>query len=955
MSSPKQLKITPSTLTIPSLSWLRILDVIKDNLWYRGGATGDSPYIPDSPSFSDLLRSYKHMGLVKYLRNFNKKTASNEWEKYLFMPRVENSLGNLVPNVHYKPSQTSYWTIDGPSVVSSIYFMLSWLEIVLDFSDRLTTSLLDQDLLVTFEYLIQLSPLSFVSYAKYMTALPLALYLEQDDLPAEPVGFNRAFEFFLSSPTFYKWFTQRIRSKNVKNLSFFWSLLQGWKRATATVPESFIHVTLEKHRRSLLKPTRATEIKKNFSTGMHTWSAIDEFVDFKTQFSKKILIISRKFYFDIDSLNNVFEPSTSSCLELKRRSGGQRMHIGQLLGLQSEHPELFSPWTKSVGTKKSLGSIPDKGELVKMISTTDGQQIPFYGAPKPHDFQERLLSAARLDTWEYECLEATIVPIVEPLKVRVISKGPGATYYLAKQCQIAMWSYLKEFNQFRLIGEVLTTSHLSDLIMRESLLTQYVIQKVSSPEFLKHNNPMVRQVFLEYKEDEYFSSGFDSWVSGDYSAATDGLDGDFTMECFDSLVDAALSKIGIENPHFHSRASEYFHLVRYTLDKHILSYEPEFGLDKPDDLEQFRVEPSEEGDVLSYKQQTGQLMGSPLSFPILCYINVVVYWIALENYYGIYIPFHLLPVLVNGDDILFRANASFYDIWKSLLKEVGFSLSLGKNYLHKDVLTVNSLLFRFSNPPVPGRPAHSFAFPPVNLRSMSFKTVEFFNSGLLMAQSKGHMREKDRKLPFDQIYKRVMDGAHNKVRAHKRFIHYNCERISELTDKGRFNLFAPVFHGGLGFPIYPEVAPLIEFTSFQRRWAAYLREQNAASFEIGELPDSACALVVKKEFRVDTQAVKVKKYWRPIISAPFGPLEKDMIEYKFEEYTSSALTTGFRQTINYFRQKDDGSTLEYRLPPTYLTRDFQKSQKTKFLEYDRLSTEELLNSPSERFVFRTSR
>jgi hypothetical protein len=31
-------------------------------------------------------------------------------------------------------------------------------------------------------------------------------------------------------------------------------------------------------------------------------------------------------------------------------------------------------------------------------------------------------------------------------------------------------------------------------------------------------------------------------------------------------------------------------------------------------------------------QQNGQLMGSTLSFPILCIINLVAYWAALEEY-----------------------------------------------------------------------------------------------------------------------------------------------------------------------------------------------------------------------------------------------------------------------------------------------------------------------------------
>ena len=96
-------------------------------------------------------------------------------------------------------------------------------------------------------------------------------------------------------------------------------------------------------------------------------------------------------------------------------------------------------------------------------------------------------------------------------------------------------------------------------------------------------------------------------------------------------------------------------------------------------------------------QTDGQLMGSNLSFPILCVINLIGYWTTLEEYTGLRFEPNCLPVLVNGDDILFRIPKprpddphTFYELWNKNITLFGFELSVGKNYIHDRVFTVNS-------------------------------------------------------------------------------------------------------------------------------------------------------------------------------------------------------------------------------------------------------------------------
>jgi hypothetical protein len=220
-------------------------------------------------------------------------------------------------------------------------------------------------------------------------------------------------------------------------------------------------------------------------------------------------------------------------------------------------------------------------------------------------------------------------------------------------------------------------------------------------------------------------------------------------------------------------------------------------------------------------QTTGQLMGSTLSFPILCVVNLTAYWRALERYLGKDIDVRDLPVLVNGDDILFRADDDLYDLWQKEIRDVGFELSLGKNYIHPEYLTVNSQLY--------------------SSKGGELHPLGCLNAGLLTGQSKITGRETARTAPIWDYYNEVVHNAVNPERAHKRFMHYHSSTIKELsTLKTRnpswqegsnsekkyisttYNLFLPFERGGLGFIPYPGMK--VRLTSFQRRYAAYLEK-----------------------------------------------------------------------------------------------------------------------------------
>jgi hypothetical protein len=97
-------------------------------------------------------------------------------------------------------------------------------------------------------------------------------------------------------------------------------------------------------------------------------------------------------------------------------------------------------------------------------------------------------------------------------------------------------------------------------------------------------------------------------------------------------------------------------------------------------------------------QNSGQLMGSPLSFPFLCTINLAIYRYTVECWVENTRRYEegrilLDNCLINGDDLLFRAPSDFIELFYEKIRFVGFVPSQGKNYISKSYATLNSKVF----------------------------------------------------------------------------------------------------------------------------------------------------------------------------------------------------------------------------------------------------------------------
>jgi len=145
-------------------------------------------------------------------------------------------------------------------------------------------------------------------------------------------------------------------------------------------------------------------------------------------------------------------------------------------------------------------------------------------------------------------------------------------------------------------------------------------------------------------------------LSGDYTSATDDLSFEASQTCLDVLVEEFKG---------HPFLPGY---ISWEGGTHLIDYPGWTGLEP----------------VI---QANGQLMGSLLSFPLLCIINAFTLSEATGK------SLKEIPGYIHGDDIAAVLSLEEYQKWKASAKSVGLSLSVGKNYLSKEFVSIDSQLF----------------------------------------------------------------------------------------------------------------------------------------------------------------------------------------------------------------------------------------------------------------------
>lgn len=239
------------------------------------------------------------------------------------------------------------------------------------------------------------------------------------------------------------------------------------------------------------------------------------------------------------------------------------------------------------------------------------------------------------------------------------------------------------------------------------------------------------------------------WVSGDYTAATDNIHSDATDAVLHTIVDNMTGSL--------TEDSRYLDLAKRSLTG-LTIYHEELG---------------------EFVMERGQLMGSLLSFPILCIINFSVWRHGVEmttrrTCNGKGLGGDLDHVLINGDDIGFAAGDKQYRMWKKMVPLVGLSPSMGKNYFTDVFLSLNSQIYTRGE------------------ESGYMGEVKFTNLGLLVEPNEETLVQKLESL--GQMHDDFVGGCTYSGSGSSLFI----DAHQALLKRSVRNLFGPRGHGGLG-------------------------------------------------------------------------------------------------------------------------------------------------------------
>jgi len=247
--------------------------------------------------------------------------------------------------------------------------------------------------------------------------------------------------------------------------------------------------------------------------------------------------------------------------------------------------------------------------------------------------------------------KVALVALAEALKVRVISKGPPITYYMLKVIQKLTHGLLRQKRQFKLVGETISAS--------------YMMEALEPIEDKRFGKDLIRGVVRPAGQ---------YWLSGDYSAATDNIQGWCSELVANELCDQLKAPDDIRELYVRS-------LTRHVLEKPLLKKEL-YQLIK------------DRQPVPIAEQRSGQLMGSITSFPVLCIINAAVMLCAKEEEKGQRMRFEDLRCAINGDDCAMRVNRVSDLAWEDYGTLAGLTPSVGKVYRSNTQVNMNSTEFR---------------------------------------------------------------------------------------------------------------------------------------------------------------------------------------------------------------------------------------------------------------------
>jgi hypothetical protein len=574
---------------------------------------------------------------------------------------------------------------------------------------------------------------------KHLLTYPLAKYLKNEPPPKPDICFS-------PSGKLRSWMKPRLNGFSLTNTHLWYSWFQT-KRCTLPLSEGVVELSYEKHLATLTQedPGDIDTINNIFN---------DRTFQYVMELARKRFMDSYLSGPSFETLDAKF----SASFEYSRKNGGQQNALREIVGLQNYNVFEFEDYDEyKKGYNKILGTV-QTDEMSRMVYkpwvyTRNGREQNYHATvtrsygesewlqlPSKQKKGEDGSLKYKKDASENDSdrkLNCAIQAVLEPNKIRIISKGEALPYYSSKPMQKALFAALKDINCFKLISKPISVLDIFPLVEK--------------------------------------STQEDKWFSVDYSAATDGLSWKYSGRIFRYLIGLLPEKEQKE--------------ALDVLGPHNLYY------------------PTKLGRVFKGVMTNGQLMGSILSFPILCLANLGVYLLATQRDHEEWSDQERIDhVLINGDDMIYSANESLWNDHVRIGRNVGLEMSVGKAYQHREYLNINSTSFHC--------PLH------VNAERSALRVTQigYLNTGLFFGQHKVQGKHGDQPLAQahdnsskgDGIVENInclLSGSRpgRQIDLLKKVLMVQKEKITEeckiLTRQGKVfhrNLFIPLALGGMG-------------------------------------------------------------------------------------------------------------------------------------------------------------
>jgi len=334
-------------------------------------------------------------------------------------------------------------------------------------------------------------------------------------------------------------------------------------------------------------------------------------------------------------------------------------------------------------------------------------------------------------------------------------------------------------------------------------------------------------------DDEYY-------LSGDYAAATDNL-APWVSECIADEISAVCGLTGEENTLFRTSLT----------GNEILC-----------------------SDGVYRKQLWGQLMGSIVSFPVLCIANAALSRWAYEVDRQRITPLANVPMLINGDDIVLRTTLRGHKLWERITAFAGLETSIGKTFLTKAFAQINSINFLRLEEPVDDQVDGK-------VRSLYFAATEYVNMGLLFG-----LKRSGEKVGIDSIASDTSLGVRCRelIRScpkvlRERVMGAFLRHHAAMLEKCNVPWFIPEEWGGVGLPTVPVEADYVDYEPGQQEPVYHRWGPRRLDLQIARRIAEPTWTKVQ-EYDVDASVIHESDVWRErvVLAKPKFPVGRPPME-----------------------------------------------------------------------------